>query len=636
MFHRHQNFLSSSGESQNKSAKKALGIILSLLRYWPQFLAVFLVLIILIGIFAVLSLAPYYTYLKAAYAFGMDGRTHLVSAESLIKTQKFKTASTELSSAEQSFSDAGKSLKFVEAAAIFRSKSVKNQLVVAEDIFFVGERLSHALSGLTDIGQEILTVIGKDNITFKDISIEQKRRMLGVIYSSKGDLETAQSEFNIVSQKMAEIDQLHPLFIFNKVVQPLQQEIPRIQEAFDGIVTAVKWLPAFAGYPQSKTYLIILENNRELRPAGGFIGTYGLLTVRDGEIKNLFTDNSYNLDFPSRSYLKIEPPEPIKTYLRQPKWFFRDSNWWPDFPTSAKKMQWFYEAEGGVKNVDGVIAFTPDLIEGMLGILGEFNVANIKFNQQNFWEQLEYQVEYGYYKQGIPNSQRKDIIKDLGEQIISRLYVLPMNQWPAVFALFNREMAEKQILLYFNDSRLQADALAKDWAGAVKPFGGDYLMLVDANMAALKTDAVMERTLSHSLTQASDGTLSAQTKVVYQNMGPSTWMSGRYRSYTRLYVPAGSQLVSVRVGNQEVKQVDIDVYNEFGKTAFGVFFEVDPLASQTVTWEYKLPANIVNKKYTLMVQKQPGLESLNVQLDINLNDQKIKQAEKITMDKIYQ
>ncbi len=620
-----QNFIRPERRDYKKHAITVGQILLIPIRLLPYLILLCLIMAILIGVFVGISLAPYYASLKAVYAQGIEGQNHLLAAEKFLGAQKFDLTAAELESAEQSFVNAQKGLKLAGQAAIFRSDLIKNQLVVAEEIFSIGEILSRSLKNITAIGQEIQAALKADNIVWLDITPEKKGEILKILNDSVGDLQKVQQDFALANGKLLDINSRQPLFIFNKAVTPLQTKIPKLQKTFDGLVTVAKLLPAFSGYPEAKTYLFILENNREMRPAGGFIGTYGILKIKNAEMEQFFTDNSYNFDSPVHDTFQIPSPEPMKKYMNQPHWYFRDSNWWPDFPTSAEKVEWFYHNQGGAENLDGIIAITPNVIEELLGVLGEFQVSDLKFNKENFWEQLQYQVEYGYYKQGIEAKDRKDIISDLGQQMIARLYLLPMNKWPILIDAISEQVKEKQFLLYFNDPEMQAMAIKNGWAGEVKDFSGDYIMLVDANLAALKTDSVMNRTMMYRLDQNEDGELFASTSVNYQNMGTFSWKTTRYRTYTRLYVPAGSELISVKAGNTEIDlEKDVDITNEFGKTAFGLFFEVEPQTSKVITWKYKLPARILpGNEYAVMVQKQPGIPQMNLQLDLNFQ-KKIK------------
>ena len=227
-------------------------------------------------------------------------------------------------------------------------------------------------------------------------------------------------------------------------------------------------IPKIAGYPESKTYLFLLENNTELRPTGGFIGTYGTLKVKDGEIEDFVTDNIYNLDVPAESFLNIDPPEPLKKYLKSERWFLRDSNWSPDFPATAEKALWFYEQERGpVKNFDGVIAVTPTFIESLIELTGELTVQGITFNKENFVDTLQYQVEQGYYRQGISDSERKEIIGQLSAMLLDRLLALPQSKWDDFWTTFTNDIEHKQILIYLRDPVAQATVSQENWGGEV-------------------------------------------------------------------------------------------------------------------------------------------------------------------------
>jgi len=652
MFTRKQNFIRDEIKVNSESKFFVWQILLIPLRLLPYLALLILFFALLIGVFAGVSLAPYYASLKITYQNADTGANHLLAAEKFIGEKKISLAGQELAGAEVSFNQSNKALENVSKAAIFKSGLVNDQLEIARKIIEIGGITAGSLKNITDVGEEIQQALKMNELSWVNITEKDKQRVLQILANSSGELKKAQQEFQSASVKLIEINKKQPLFIFDKALRPLQTKIPKVQKAFDGLVVMADLLPAFAGYPEEKTYLFIFENNREMRPAGGFIGTYGILKVKNAAIKKFFTDNSYNFDKPSEAYMKVESPAAMAKYMNQPKWFFRDSNWWPDFPASAEKAEWFYYEQKGEEKLDGVIAMTPTVIEKFLEILGEFKIENLVFNKDNFWEQLQYQVEYGYYKQGISMEARKDIIGELGKQMIARLELLAMSKWPELIDVVSTEVKEKQLMLYFNDPELQAVGKKNGWTAEVKDFGGDYLMLVDANLAALKTDSVMSRTLNYKLSQNNNGKLIANVKVNYQNMGDFSWKTTRYRTYTRLYVPSGSKFISVKAGNKVIETKDIDTYNEFGKTAFGVFFEVEPQTSKVVEWIYQLPEQITEQinqgEYRLMVQKQPGILSMNLHLDLNFpknilsqkaglfgNNKELKHIETIKQDQIY-
>jgi len=167
------------------------------------------------------------------------------------------------------------------------------------------------------------------------------------------------------------------------------------------------------------------------------------------------------------------------------------------------------------------------------------------------------------------------------------------------------------------------------WGGSV------VLMVVDANLASLKTDRVVERTINYSLWRDGSG-VRVKTVITYKNKGWFDWRTTRYRTYTRIYVPEGSILVGSRGAMENDKIFDplqrpgqVEIKNELGKTYFGAFISIEPGEEKTLEFEYILPPwiekNIQNGLYKLFVQKQAG--TLGHPLTLNLNfDKKIKSA----------
>jgi hypothetical protein len=614
-----QNFL--YNEPNKKKKASSLPVLMIVLRTIPYLILSVLILTLIGAAIIGLTLVPHYATIKSAYANGMEAKEHFELVETLIKNKEFNLAIDELERARIKFVNTRESLEILEESFLFKNGYLRDQLLVAKDIVSIGEDATVALRDISTIGVEVYDVLGTSDISFSSLELSKKQELLALISNSTEKFEGLQLAMESVDDKVLQINQRNPIFIYDQILEPLQEQLPKLKRTIDSSMIGVRLLPALAGYPEEQTYLILLQNNREMRPSGGFIGAYGIIKVENAEIKELFIDNSYNLDKLVKDTLKIEAPEPIQKYMAQEYWFLRDANWWPDFPMSAQKSMEFYELEGGLEELDGVIALTPSLIEALVKETGTISVANIIFDYHDLWEKLEYEVEYGYKNRGIEEEERKDIIGELSTVLIKKLFQYPLEQWPDLLSVIDEQLDEKQLLFYFNDNKFQEVARENDWAGEVRDFSGDYVQLVDANLAALKTDSVMERTMNYNLSQVDDD-LITKTSVIYQNTGGFSWSTTRYRTYTRLYVPEGSELISVFAGDKKVEEVD--TYNEFGKTAFGVFFEVEPKTNKEVVWTYKLPERLVTQisddGYKLLIQKQAGIEKMNLQLDFSFED----------------
>jgi hypothetical protein len=177
----------------------------------------------------------------------------------------------------------------------------------------------------------------------------------------------------------------------------------------------------------------------------------------------------------------------------------------------------------------------------------------------------------------------------------------------------------KNILLYFNDPLLEKLAEEQNWSGEVKAAAGDYLMVVDANLAALKTDAVIKRNITYKVNYGNNG-IFADLAIGYSHQGNFDWRTTTYRSFVRIYVPAGSELVSA-----EGENVDgVTTGSEFNKTVFSAFITVAPQTIGTLHLRYKLPAFISNQikegSYQLYCQKQPGKNVTNLSVNTQFNE----------------
>lgn len=58
----------------------------------------------------------------------------------------------------------------------------------------------------------------------------------------------------------------------------------------------VAQLDMILGFDEPQRYLVLLQNNNEIRPTGGFPGSYAALTIDKGKITDFKVDDVYNPD----------------------------------------------------------------------------------------------------------------------------------------------------------------------------------------------------------------------------------------------------------------------------------------------------------------------------------------------------
>jgi hypothetical protein len=514
---------------------------------------------------------------------------------------------------------------------------VKKSLAASQRMLLASGDLASAYAEiffwLADVSDDFKISSVADKFSDKN----QRQNLLGSLAGNQAKLSQIQLKLAAAQQELSAVNT-------NDLLGPFQDNLLIIDHflatAIGNTETAlpiIAHLPELLGYHQEKTYLVVFQNNMELRPTGGFIGSYAILKIKDGEITGLFTDDIYNLDKLSIGQLKETPPWPMQQYNAQKYWYLRDANWSPDWPTSAEKIKWFFNQESALAHqpplkLDGVIALNPDFIVNLLEVVGPIMAEGLTFQADNFAQDLEKFVEFDYAKKGIKKEDRKDIIGFLTNVVIERLYQSPPRDLLKIWLAFKSNIDEKNILVYLTDPKLQAHFYQQNWSGQVKTVDGDYLLLVDSNLGALKTDQAMRRAISYQVQAVPNGELAARLEITYQHQSrPMKDLISKYRDYVRVYVPPGSWFTrGYLVGHngvvKELKlQDDLLFSQELGKTVAATFLTVEPGQSQTLVLEYRLPQTIQDLYrqglYKFSVQKQPGTSGHDFKIYLDFNQE---------------
>lgn len=386
-------------------------------------------------------------------------------------------------------------------------------------------------------------------------------------------------------------------------------------------------IPNFLGFDKSKTYLVLFLNDTELRPGGGFIGSYATLKIEKGKIEILKLEGSEKLDKNTPEDWRPEPPTILKKELGVDRWYFRDSNWSADFSVSAQKALEFYSAEGGIEaeNIDAVIAIDTKVLEEILKLTGELEVDGLKFDSENVVEKLEYEVEYAFSDKGLDFTERKDILRDLAEIILKKIKTDIFFKAKDYKNLLESMINEKHIVAYFLNEDLNKNLenfSDYDIYGKVKKVDQDYLLWVDANLAALKTDHAISRKINYQIEKKENGQYIAKVKMIYSHNGVFDWRTTRYRTYAKILVNKDSTLLAIN-SNYDLEKITFDQGLELDKKYFAYFFVIEPGQIKELEFEYllsqEIAQNIEKGQYNLFVQKQIGTNSHDLTLSLKFD-----------------
>ncbi len=384
---------------------------------------------------------------------------------------------------------------------------------------------------------------------------------------------------------------------------------------------AIKILPKLLGEPNESRYIILFQNDKELRSTGGFLTAYAIFKIKSGKIEVEKSEDMYELD--KRINSREKPPEMVLKYLKNIYyWNARDTNLSPDFKTSMDKFYSLYKKDDN-REVTGIIALDTQFLVSILKIIGPVEVYGIKFTTDNEPKcncpKVVYELErfattqVDYVKEG-----RKDIIGRLMFEMMKKVLSSPPKQyWGPIFQTAIDMLNQKHMLIYLFDKQGQQGIEALNWAGRLKNTKSDYLHINDTNL-----DMFITRTVDQTIEVKKDKVIH-DVSIKYNNPFPPSncnleqkevlCLNSLYRSVTRLYAPKGSKLIENQTRGSEIK---VKTYDDLGKTVFEAFFTMYPQHQATLEFAYEVPIAF-DKEYVLLIQKQPGVEKVRYTVSIN-------------------
>lgn len=594
-------------------------------------------------LFWVLFIAFGIFFLVAAVWAGFVGTQVLTLKQSVAEVQR-AVGEYDLSSAQVALEDAEEGAARLERTLSFASfisllpyigetyaASLQTLHVASEGFAIAYDALSIAASvtnaiDRADVGTSFTFL--EDPRPYADFSSAERRAALNAFAQSATELRSLRIALELAAQDVARIDaQALRIPEVIAAVEDAQEQIPKLVTSLEILAPFASVAREFSGIDEETQFLILYLNNAELRPGGGFIGAYSLMNISQGEVASFSTEDSYSADLFTLAdpTYHVEPPLPIKQYIGIPVWYFRDAAWSASFAETAVDARQLLRQElaiGGqpVPDAHHVLGITPDFIEGVLRLVGPISAHGKTYTADNVYELLQYDVEQGFVDEGIPYEERKTALKVISETMIDRLLEMSPSSWISFFELFEDELQQKHVVLASTHEETQSLLEGAGWAGTFAPSSvDDVLMLVDANMGALKTDPVVERTIEYTIVPGEEGYRATAT-ITYNNRGTADYKTGQYRTYAQLFVPQGSTLVSTSGLTHDVVTADA-----LDMTSFATFLEVDLQDMATISFTYDLPQPVVNAiergVYTLGAFKQIGAGDnlLTLHLDFGTN-----------------
>ncbi len=555
------------------------------------------------------------------------------SAYTAFKAQNLPEAETKLKEVKT---------KVDEMETTYQELAVYGKMPLFSGYFQDGEHAFKAAKASLNGGEKALAAITpyadvlgfKGEGTFTGGTAENRIKMLiETLDKVMPVFDEINTEFKIAEQELAAIDSNRYPEQF-KDMKIRSQIVDAQNMAKTTIATLEEFRPVLAQLPdiaggkgQRKKYLILFQNDNELRPTGGFLTAYAVVYIENGKVTPEKSDDIYELD--KKFTKKIPIPEKLGKYLVTEKLFhMRDMNTSPDFKTS---MDLFYSHYKTIKtepdNIDGIIAIDTQMLTDLVSILGPVEIAGYgTFSAENDKHCDCPQIVYALSEiitRPTPylRVDRKGILGPMMQSILAKTYGANKQVWPKLFETAWKGVEGRHIQMYFMDEKAQAAAEAVNGAGRmIAPTNGeDFLAIVNANLGGAKSNLFINYDLKQTVSAPENGQITKTIEITYKNSRKGDncnleagllCLNARLNDWTRIYVPAGSKLVEGKGFIKELTQ-----YDEAGFTVFDGNFNLEPMSSAKLVVTYTVPYSDATT-YKTTVWKQGGISPFNSMFDV--------------------
>ncbi len=538
--------------------------------------------------------------------FALIGAGFLSLSFSQAEQGKFDRAEQTASFAQSSLHAANElipGLVLISSIAPAQHVQLKNTVTIGEEVAEAEGEILHALVIMKNI--------------YEKKSLDPKNDFYRALATVKNTLITV--------QKMEAEEQLPA---------PVLERLKKYNGVLQLVEGTIDTWPTLLGFEGKRTYLVLFQNNMELRPGGGFIGSYGIVTVQNGQMDKMQINDVYDADGQLKQ--KIDPPYGLKRYLGASNWFLRDSNFDVDYPRNAVQAAQFLKLETG-QSVDGVIAIDTSFLKNIIGALGSVTVPDYEetVTADTFYLMTQNHAEKDFF----PGSrQKKDFLRSLSNALLVELFEKKNFSYEKMLLAVETSIQQKHLMFAFPDEGLQTvfavnglSSTVKDGRVGDKNTFLDFFSVFDANVGTNKSNYYLKRSMIQQVAFDGAGGLQVTAEVSYVNASKDgSLYGGNYNNFVRFLIPDSAVLQDVSIDNVSRETIpaitDSSIYRSedfiqpsgleieqtevLGKKSIGFFFIVPPGQTKNIKLTYTIPEAVNLRdssfKYSMRLFKQPG------------------------------
>lgn len=466
-------------------------------------------------------------------------------------------------------------------------------------------------------------------------------------------------------------NQLNPEYIPNigtsgikeKVIkaQKLTAEYPALSAQLKDTLSV---LPTLLGSEAPASYLIVYQNEKEMRASGGLLSAYGNLVIDKGELgDDISATDMWDLEGYTSwtlgrdvGYRNIYGQNALMnfgcgaSYLRA-----QDSGIYPDLHLVMDMFKDYYDIanKANPKKYPGyqhIVILNTFFASDIISLVEPLEVEGQTITSENAAK-----VIFGETSaQPLNPAIRKEFIGKVATALKDKFNELSAADFPRIVQMLIRTMQEKNIAFYSKVPEVQAYFDQWGVSGRIeKEFAGDYFHLNEAQNCSLKSNFYVYDTVTQNIKINDTGNISKDIAVdwvnekVYDPEEPyiiSNSFMFRYRAWVRVFMPQGSKVTKTNGYEkslyfyQPVEYFDQKMQKEISDNVIiwdhRRLTQWDPIKRWNLSVSYSLPDTLRYSEqdgYRMLLQKHPGKKA--ERYIININDKGTITAADFNLDR---
>ncbi len=447
-------------------------------------------------------------------------------------------------------------------------------------------QLVDAVSPLTQYIQDFEPAI--DFQTSTPTTTREYRGYLEEIEKNSYKLEEADYRISLASEIITNLNTaVFPKALQDKIIE-FKEIVTQIEEGTESFKAVNSFLPDLLGVDERKRYLILFQNEGEIRSTGGWLTSYGIVGVEGGQIRELFVDDIYNAE----GTLKVQnkrftPPRSMSNAVEITNWPFSLVNWHPDLSDTLTEAEPFIYELGKGSPLEGLITIDVSFVEELLKKWGGIEVPGE--TELVTSENLNSKI-FQMHEEFVPGStQKTTFLANLANEIVKKLLSMNIADLMEIADIFEKTLNEKHLQATFKNKDAYNFFSSRNWANSMSNEYNDAPISIDWNWCD-KAKLYLDKNYSHTINENDEDTVDFIYSITVENSSTeNVYPEGDYINYQRIYIPPQAKILRI----SGIEDNDYSIYRESGFKVIGGWFNTPIESINTLDVSYRIREKMV-------------------------------------------